>query len=1000
MNQFISPNWLGQLSVVREGIGIAILSGTLYIVGQQAAQKLRTDTTKRKLPELPTNSEFSDLLVDSSPDGIFAFDTNFRYILWNPSMERMFGISKAEILHQCAFDVFPWLKETGEDRYFLAAVAGKSTITPTRAQCLVKNRPDNRQECIECHYAPLKNNSGEIIGGMAVVRETGQRQQAEEQRIQLMREQISRVQAEATQWRFQFLAQASTLLAASLDYETTLTNVAKLIVPELADWCLIDLLVEDMIERVAVAHIDPNQVELAHQRPRYYFLDANATYGVCRVLRTGQSELYAHIVEEGIVETAIGLTAAQSFSLNQSQNFDPKQLQIFPEIGCKSAMIVPLLARGQILGAITLVASDSERHYESSDLALAEDLANRAALAVDNARIHREAQRARQAAERSANRTALLQRITAALSESLTIAQVAKVVVTQGTASLGAAAGVIALLSHSNDILQIIQAVGYPQDMVDGWQQFPLDTAAPLSDTVRTGEAIFLENQTVFLTAYPDLQGMIAQTPYQSWASIPLIIEGYPVGGMGLSFEQPRQFSDDDRNFMHSLAQQCAQAMERAYLYEAEQSARTASEAARSAAEAANRMKDEFLAIVSHELRTPLNSILGWAQLLRSRKFDPAKTTAAIETIERNARSQNQLIEDILDVSRMLRGKLKLEIRPVDLVALIEAVIESGRPAATAKAIQVEFVVDIKIGAISGDWNRLQQVVWNLLSNAIKFTPAGGRVEIRLSAAEKFLDEDDSQNTATACVQIQVSDTGQGISAEFLPYVFEQFRQADSGTTRAYGGLGLGLAIARYLVELHGGKVWAESPGKGLGARFTVQLPLLSGSPVLMKLAHHTPEALPLDFSTPLPLATTTARLDGLQVLVVDDEADTREFLRAVLEEYGAKVTAVASAAEALLTLESDPPDAIVSDIGMPEQDGYFLIRQVRDWETQTGWQIPALALTAYARDEDCHQALLAGFQKHVTKPVEPAYLVEVLAHLANQNHAYKTLKPGQYKTS
>lgn len=994
MNQFIwldlltvdiiRQNWWWQLSIVGEAIVIAILSGALYIVGQQATQKLRTAPTPRKLPELPTNSEFSDLLVDSSPDGIFAFDTNFRYILWNPSMERMFGIGKAEILHQCAFDVFPSLKETGEDRYFLAAVAGKSSVAPTRAQCFVKDRPLNRQECVECHYSPLKNDRGEIIGGMAVVRETGQRQQAEEQRIQLMRQQISRIQAEANQWRFEFLAQASTLLAASLDYETTLTNVAKLIVPELADWCLIDLMAEDMIERVAVAHIDPNQVELAHQRPRYYFLDPNATYGVCRVLRTGQSELYAHIVEEGIVETAIGLTAAQSFSLNQSQNFDPKQLQILPEIGCKSAMIVPLLARGQILGAITLVASDSERQYESSDLALAEDLANRAALAVDNARIHREAQRARQAAERSANRTALLQRITAALSESLTIAQVAKVVVTQGTASLGAAAGVIALLSHSDDILQIVQAVGYPQDIIDSWQQFHLDTPAPLSDTVRTGEAIFLENQTVFLAAYPDLQEMIARTPYQSWASIPLIIEGYPVGGMGLSFEQPRYFSDDDRNFMRSLAQQCAQAMERAYLYEAEQSARTASEAARSAAEAANRMKDEFLAIVSHELRTPLNSILGWAQLLRSRKFDPTKTAAAIETIERNARSQNQLIEDILDVSRMLRGKLKLEIRSVDLVALIEAVIESGRPAATAKAIQVEFVVEIKIGAISGDWNRLQQVVWNLLSNAIKFTPAGGRVEIRLSAAEKFLDEDDSQSTATACVQIQVTDTGQGINPEFLPYVFEQFRQADSGTTRAYGGLGLGLAIARYLVELHGGKVWAESPGKGLGARFTVQLPLLSGSPALSKLAHNTPEALPLDFSTPLPLATTAARLDGLQVLVVDDEADTREFLRAVLEEYGAKVTAVGSAAEALLTLASDRPDAIVSDIGMPEQDGYSLIRQVRDWETQTGWQIPALALTAYARDEDCHQALLAGFQKHVTKPVEPAYLVEVLAHLTS----------------
>ncbi|MBW4576560.1 MAG: PAS domain S-box protein [Aphanothece sp. CMT-3BRIN-NPC111] len=381
------------------------------------------------------------------------------------------------------------------------------------------------------------------------------------------------------------------------------------------------------------------------------------------------------------------------------------------------------------------------------------------------------------------------------------------------------------------------------------------------------------------------------------------------------------------------------------------------------ALEQANRIKDEFLAIVSHELRTPLNSMLGWAKLLRSRKFDEATTARALETIERNAKSQAQIIDDILEVSRIVRGKIRLNIRSVDVVSTIEAAIDAVRPTAEAKDIQIESMLGSSAGLISGDSERLQQVVWNLLSNAIKFTPKEGRVEVRLECAGSY-------------AQIQVKDTGKGISAEFLPYVFEQFRQADSSMTRSYGGLGLGLAIVRQLVELHGGTVQAESEGEGQGATFTVKLPLIEGSKGNGETGNSS--------NSPLVQQLTPSVLSGLQVLVVDDEADTREFFITVLEECGAKVRAVVSAGEALELLKSFKPDVLVSDIGMPVEDGYSLIRKIRGMEAEPG-QIPAMALTAYAREEDRQQALSAGFQMHISKPVEPAKLVAGVANLAGR---------------
>lgn len=391
-------------------------------------------------------------------------------------------------------------------------------------------------------------------------------------------------------------------------------------------------------------------------------------------------------------------------------------------------------------------------------------------------------------------------------------------------------------------------------------------------------------------------------------------------------------------------------------------------QAAREQAEAASRMKDEFLAIVSHELRSPLNAMLGWARLLRTRKFDEATRDRALETIERNAALQKQLIEDLLDISSIIRGKLRLNIRPVQLVNPIEAAIDTVRLAAEAKAIRIESVLDPTTGAVSGDSDRLQQVVWNLLSNAIKFTPSGGCVKVRLDELDSY-------------AQFQVSDTGCGIDVEFLPYVFDRFRQADGSMTRSYTGLGLGLAIVRQLVELHGGTVQAESLGEGQGATFTVKLPLLKGSREqgVGSRGEESYAPLPLYTSAPLPM------LDGLRVLVVDDEADTRQFISTVLEECNAGVTTAASVAQAMEAIAQVKPDVVVSDIGMPDEDGYALISKLRALEAEQGWRIPAVALTAYARLEDRQRALSAGFQMHVAKPIEPAELAAVVAKLAGR---------------
>lgn len=394
---------------------------------------------------------------------------------------------------------------------------------------------------------------------------------------------------------------------------------------------------------------------------------------------------------------------------------------------------------------------------------------------------------------------------------------------------------------------------------------------------------------------------------------------------------------------------------------------------AREQAETANRIKDEFLAVLSHELRTPLNPILGWTKLLRTRDFDPQARDRALEIIERNAKLQTQLIEDLLDISRILRGKLRLNMQPVHLETVIESALETVRLPAEAKGIVLCKRFLEPTACVMGDAGRLQQVIWNLLSNAVKFTPYGGRVEVELEQ----LKGTQTDPPASSYAQITVMDNGKGISSQFLPYVFDYFRQEDSTTTRQFGGLGLGLAIVRYLTELHGGSVSVESAGENLGAMFTIQLPLLTQSQATSPLQE------PSDFTRP-----EQSPLADLKILAVDDDTDMRDLLATVLTEYGAEVEVLSSAKAVLTALERTQPDILISDIGMPEMDGYALMQHVRAKSPEQGGSVPAIALTAYAGEINQQQAQKAGFQQHIAKPVEPEELVQaIVALLAKESN-------------
>jgi signal transduction histidine kinase len=483
----------------------------------------------------------------------------------------------------------------------------------------------------------------------------------------------------------------------------------------------------------------------------------------------------------------------------------------------------------------------------------------------------------------------------------------------------------------------------------------PVTTTGPNSRAVRTREVIITND---YMRATQSSPGIVVGPDNglrpDSSIAVPMAVMGRIIGTIEVQSYEKNVYRPEHATAMSMAANLTAVAIENVRLLKLERTAREA-------AEESNRLKDEFLATVSHELRTPLTAILGWSRLLEGGTLDDAVTQQAVETIWRNAKAQAQIVDDILDVSRIITGNLYLDLHPVEVAPVVENAINVVRPTADAKGIRIETYFDPTPARISGDSNRLQQVVWNLLSNAVKFTQNGGRVCVKVSQRG-------------GAVEVSVSDTGQGISEEFLPYVFDRFRQADSTTTRQHGGLGLGLAIARHLVEIHGGTIGAESPGAGKGATFTIRLPLIEAGAAKHQFVDHNQLAAP-------PPQT----LLGVNVLLVDDDSDTLKLMTTALTKRQANVTAVSSAGEAIQAIAKRRPDVLVSDIAMPDEDGYGLIERVRLLENGGTQRIPAVAITAYAKEEDRERALSAGFQIYLAKPIELTELISVVARAAKR---------------
>jgi signal transduction histidine kinase len=517
----------------------------------------------------------------------------------------------------------------------------------------------------------------------------------------------------------------------------------------------------------------------------------------------------------------------------------------------------------------------------------------------------------------------------------------------------------------SVDEMQIAHVDPAKVDIVRAiFERFPVPDDAPLGHThvVRTGTPQLVSEVSWHALESLPLQhehlALLRVVGVRSWLTVPLRVQGNTVGALTLACgESGRHYGEEDLFLASELARRAAVAIDNARLYELSQKER-------SRVEAATRAKDEFVALVSHELRTPLNAILGWLGLMRGGALNEEKREHAFAVIERNAIAQRQLVGDLLDISRVITGKIRINPAQVDLVNVVDMAIEGVRPAADAKGITMDVSLgDIGSAVMRGDGDRLQQVMWNLLANAVKFTPKRGHIRVRLQKVESDF-------------EVSVQDDGAGIPASFLPQVFESFRQLDTGASRAHGGLGVGLSIAKHIVELHGGSIDVESPGPGRGATFTVRLPVSS-------LVSTTYGVSRVPATTTAQAAPLPSGLQGIRVLAVDDEPDARELLAYVLESCGMEVRVADSVAEALRALETFTPHVIVSDIGMREEDGYLLIRTIRTLPSEEKKNIPAIALTAFARNDDRTRALVQGFNLHMAKPVEPSALVKAVVELA-----------------
>ena len=635
--------------------------------------------------------------------------------------------------------------------------------------------------------------------------------------------------------------------------------------------------------------------------------------------------------------------------------------------GIRSTIMVPLNIQGALSGTLTFYYR-TPRRFDDLRIQTATALGNLAAVAISTAELHEEELSQRARAERAHEHASFLAEVGIALGSSLDYEATLKAVAQLAVPRIADWCAVD-ILEPDGQMRRLAAAHIDPEKIEFARtfrEKYPDNPDAPNSihQVVKTGQPFIATGITdaMLVAAARDAEHLAAMRYLgpTSYVVMPLVANGRSVGVMTfVTTASARLYAAADLQFLQAVAERAALAVDNARAY--------------SQARAANRAKDEFLATLSHELRTPINAIMGWAQMLQHGVVDPKRLTHAVDAIVRNAAAQARLIEDLLDLSRIISGKLRLDVELIELGSVVSAAVATFEPAADAKGLRLQSVTDDSAARVYGDRQRLQQAVWNLLSNAVKFTPRGGRVQVQVLRLNSH-------------VEIVVSDTGEGIRAEVLPFIFDRFRQADSSSTRRHTGLGLGLAIVRHIVELHGGTVEAVSDGQDLGATFRIKLPIsVAKTSVATEsdLVGH--PAIPM--LTTESLATTTLPdLEGTRVLIVEDEPDAREMIAYLLRQRNAEVTVASSVDGALLALEASRPDVILSDIEMPDRDGYDLIAAIRALPSDRDARIPAAALTAYSRSEDRAKSMLAGYDAHLSKPVDLGELIATIVRLKSRS--------------
>ncbi|PYS73409.1 MAG: hybrid sensor histidine kinase/response regulator [Acidobacteria bacterium] len=883
---------------------------------------------------------FLKCLLEANVDGIIAFDPEYRYTLWNRAMERWSGVKREDVLGKGAFELFPCLTETGEEKYYQAAVSGRTVVAETRPY----NIPETgRSGFFDGYYSPRHDENGVVIGGVAIIRDVTDRKRAEATAVEAGRLafHVENTPLAVIEWDADFRVLRWSPAAERLFGWTAHEVLGK----RFSEW---NFVVADDVE--AVNEVGNRQ----NEGQEHHGISRNRNY------------------------TKVGSVV----------NCEWYNSALYDKAG-KLISVLSLVLDVTIATRIEEALRKSETQYrllfEKNPHAMwVYDLETHRFLAVNNAAIeHYGYSRAEFLAMslkdiRPAEDVHLLDQFLATANPEFNRAgewrhqkkdgTIINVEITSNRLDFEGKRAVFVL---ANDVTERGRAEKALRESEDRYRDL-VDNSHELICThdlagrvisVNPWAARMLGTSESALVGMDIRDGLLPEYRDQFEA----YLEEVKTKGSAKGVMKVRTSAGEIRlwEYYNTLRTQGVETpIVRGMAHDATErrKAMDREKEARLEAEAANRVKDEFLSTLSHELRTPLTAIMGWSNLLLHGEVEPSKLQQAVETIARNANSQCQLIDDLLEVSRIITGKLRLDFAACELQPVIEAALESVRPTAEAKGVQLQLSLDQGVGAVFGDSERLQQIVWNLLSNAVKFTPAGGFVKVSLQRVSSH-------------VELSVADSGMGIHPDFLPHVFDRFRQADGSTTRMHGGLGLGLAIVRHLVELHGGVASASSGGQGSGSTFTVTLPLMVDPQLVSK-----PEPA-VSISSSIP----STSLEGLKVLIVDDEADARELIVVMLSLCGANMKAAASSMEAMEIIENWRPQVVIADIGMPVEDGYGLIKRLRALPKDRGGDIPALALTAYARTEDRARALSAGYQVHLSKPVDRDKLVEVVAKLAER---------------